>query len=321
MTPAGGSRPRLLVLRALKLGDFLVAVPALNGLRRAFPDHELIYAGPAWLSPVVDLVAAIDTHLPVPGLDDPLPLGRGDIDTAVNLHGSGPESARRVGDLGARRVIAHAPHGGPGAPDWRDDLHERERWVRLVSAFGVSADANEVRIAAPPIPSASPGAAVIHVGAAYGSRHWPVDRFALVARQLTDDGMRVVLTGGAQDRPRAEQVARLAGIPHRDQLAGRASLAELAARIAHAGVVVTVDTGAAHLASAYGTPSVVIFGPAPPELWGPPPGPHVVLTAAGLRRGDAFAAEPDPALLAVEARAVVAAARSIRRSEGRELRP
>ena len=62
----------------------------------------------------------------------------------------------------------------------------------------------------------------------------------------------------------------------------------------------TADTGAAHLASAYRIPSVVIFGPAPPEEWGPPAsGPHRVLTHAELRVGDTFGAEPDPAMLAV----------------------
>jgi ADP-heptose:LPS heptosyltransferase len=85
-------------------------------------------------------------------------------------------------------------------------------------------------------------------------------------------------------------------------------------------VLVTVDTGAAHLASAYGTPSVVLFGPAPPEVWGPPAdGPHVVLTDARLRRGAAFADDPDPALLAVTADEVVAAARSLVRAACEEL--
>src|SRR5207248_5123653 len=42
-------RPRLLILRALKLGDLLTSVPALRGLARAFPSHERIFAGPAWL--------------------------------------------------------------------------------------------------------------------------------------------------------------------------------------------------------------------------------------------------------------------------------
>jgi ADP-heptose:LPS heptosyltransferase len=83
-------------------------------------------------------------------------------------------------------------------------------------------------------------------------------------------------------------------------VAGRLSLLEFCAVIAHAEIVVSADTGAAHLASAFGRPSVVIFGPASPVNWGPPPGPHRVLTDAAVRRGDAFAKDPDPALLAVE---------------------
>ena len=41
--------------------------------------------------------------------------------------------------------------------------------------------------------------------------------------------------------------------------------------------------------------------------WGPPPGPHTVLTDASLRLGDTFAADPDPALLAVSADDVLSA--------------
>src|SRR6478736_6254261 len=133
------------------------------------------------------------------------------------------------------------------------------------------------------------------------------ERFAAVATALTEAGHQVVFTGGSSERDRADEVCRLAGIPGTAVLAGVLGLGEFAATIAAARLVVSADTGAAHLASAYGTPSVVLFGPAPPEIWGPPPGPHVVLTRAELRRGDTFAARPDPALLAVQVSDVMAA--------------
>ncbi len=41
---------RLLVLRALGLGDLLVAVPALRGLRERYPDHHLVLAAPPSLT-------------------------------------------------------------------------------------------------------------------------------------------------------------------------------------------------------------------------------------------------------------------------------
>ena len=58
MTP-GSDRPVLLVLRALKLGDLLVAVPGLRGLRSGFPDHEMVLAAPQWLSPIIPLIGGL----------------------------------------------------------------------------------------------------------------------------------------------------------------------------------------------------------------------------------------------------------------------
>ncbi len=313
MASAGRERPNLVVLRALKLGDLLVAVPALKGLRRRFPEHRILYAAPEWLRPLTDLIAPIDALLPTPGLDAPVPIPCGGVDIAANLHGNGADSRLRLRELGARQRIEHRSPDDSAGPDWQDGVHERERWARLVSAHGAPADPLDVAIERPEAPAGTAGAAIVHIGAAYASRHWPVDRFAAVARGLESDGTRVLFTGGDQDRARALAAARLADLPDSRVLAGRAGLRELAGLIGHAAVVVSVDTGAAHLASAFGTPSAVIFGPAPPEEWGPPPGPHRVLTDAGRRRGDAFADRPDPALLAVTAAEALAAARSVRR--------
>lgn len=303
VTDCDGDVPQLLVLRALKLGDLLVAVPAIHAIRRARPHHRLILAMPEWLRPVVELVPGVDALQPTPGLDELLPIPAGTIDTAVNLHGNGAESRAVIDALHANTVVAH---GGAG-PDWVDGMLERQRWVRLVDAHGMPGDADEVSIDVPAVPAPVPGAAVVHVGAFYGSRQWPVSRFAAVAEKLSEAGHTVVFTGSEAERERAEKVASRAGLPPGRVLAGRMALDEFAAQIAHAALVVSADTGAAHLASAYGIPSVVIFGPAPPEEWGPPPGPHIVLTDASARRGETFSSVPDPALMAVSVEDVMAA--------------
>ncbi|MGA0568105.1 glycosyltransferase family 9 protein [Rathayibacter sp. KR2-224] len=317
-------RPMLLALRALKLGDLLVAVPALKALARTFDDHALVFAAPAWLEPIARLVPGVDALLPTRGLDAPIHLEPGTADIAANLHGNGQESRSAIAALEARLVIQHAngPGGGgpvpgmperldPREPDWVDGINERVRWARLVNAFGADARDPDVGILTPSEPAVVPGAVVIHVGAFYGSRQWPVDRFAAVAAALHAEGERVVVTGGDADVQRAEAVVRAAGLPTDSMLAGCLTLDGLAALVAAARLVVSADTGAAHLASAYGTPSVVIFGPAPVEEWGPPPGPHVALTDASVRRGETFAAEPDPALLAVTVDDVLAAAHGL----------
>lgn len=315
---APDGRPEILALRALKLGDILVAVPALHALRRGFPEHRLILATTPWLEPIVDLVDGLDALVPtLHGLDDPLPMAAGRVELAVNLHGNGQESRDRLREIEPERTLEfRVPALDPGAapddprPLWIDGELERARWARLVNTLGLDADPEDVGIAVPESPAPVSGAAVVHVGAFYGSREWPEERFAAVAQSLAREGHRVVFTGGASEADRARRIAERAGTG--EVLAGAIDLTEFAAVVADAEVLVTVDTGAAHLASAYGIPSVVIFGPAPPEAWGPPvSGPHVVLTDASLRRGDVFSAEPDPALLAVQTEDVLDALASL----------
>lgn len=302
-------KPELLVLRALKLGDLLVAVPALHALRRAFPEHRLRYAAQGWLTEALQLVGGFEL-LPTHGLDEPIAVEPGSVDVAVNLHGSGPESQERIEELRARHTISHVSERRDG-PRWQPGLHERERWTRLLQWHGIEADPLDFRLNRPPVFTGTPDATVIHVGAAYGSRLWPVDRFASVASKLAASGHRVVFTGSSAERERALMACRRAGLAETAVVAGQLTLSQFAAIVADARLVISADTGAAHLASAYGRPSVVLFGPAPPEIWGPPPGPHVVLTKADVRLGDTFAADPDPAILAVTSQEVLEAVRGL----------
>jgi ADP-heptose:LPS heptosyltransferase len=186
---------------------------------------------------------------------------------------------------------------------WRPGEHEVARWCRLLEAAGIPADPTDLKLATPR-GSPAPEVTVIHPGAASGARRWPAERWAAVARAERAGGRDVVVTGSDSERGLAERVAGDAGLPPTSVLAGRTSLPELAAIVAAAGRVACGDTGVAHLASAFGTPSVVLFGPVPPAEWGPPPsGPHIALWTG--RRGDPHAADPDPGLLEIDARTVL----------------
>jgi ADP-heptose:LPS heptosyltransferase len=94
-------------------------------------------------------------------------------------------------------------------------------------------------------------------------------------------------------------------------LAGRTGLAELAALVADAALVVCGDTGVGHLATAFGTPSVLLFGPTPPKLWGPPPSAtrHLTLWVGDV--GDPHGQEPHSGLLLLEKERVLAAAKTL----------
>ena len=301
------SRPRLVVLRALGLGDLLTAVPALRGLRAGFPGHEIVLAAPSALTPLVDLLdGVVDTVVDVDFRQriGRLPDALAHPDIAVNLHGRGPESTWALAALAPRRLLAFAdPDHAPGGPAWHADEHERSRWCRLLARHDIAADPDDLLLTPPP-PQGDidltrfAAATVVHPGAASAARRWPVDRWAAVARHERDRGRTVVITGGADEGGLADAVARFAGIDAGAVLAGRTGIVELAALIAAAGRVVCGDTGVAHLASAVATPSVVLFGPTPPTRWGPPATRHHVALWAG-RDGDPHGREPDPGLLAL----------------------
>ena len=302
------ARPALLALRALGLGDFLTGVPALRALRRAFPDHELFLAAPRALQPLVDLAGAADRVVDVGGLAA-VPWHDQPPHVAVNLHGRGPQSHELLTALQPRRLVAfRCPEVSHDGPDWRVEEHEVRRWCRLVQeSLHVPADPGDLRLATPPTPAAAPGAVVVHPGAAHPSRRWPPERFAAVARWAAAAGYDVVVTGGLDEVQLADEVRRRADLPPSAVLAGRTDLVGLAAQVAAARLLVSGDTGVAHLASAFSTPSVLLFGPTPPSRWGPPEaGPHAVIWH-GDGSGDPWGDAVDPALLRVRAVEVLAA--------------
>lgn len=308
------SPPLLFVLRALGLGDFLVGIPAYRALRRAFPDHEFRLATGNGVVPLVPLVGGIDNVASASGPADFALPGRR-VDVAVNLHGRGPQSSDALRALGARRLIAFCgtANNDPAAPPWVDDWRpERDRWCELLRGFGIAADASDFGLHPPAIEPAVRGAVVVHPGAAFGSRRWPVVRFGAVAKVLAGEGFDVVITGSVAEADLAAQTAVAAGLPHRTVLAGSTGVVELAALIAHARLVICGDTGPAHLATAFGTASVVLFGPTPPAAWGPPADDarHVALwpEVPRFEPGNPWGDSVDPALDAISVRNVLDAA-------------
>ncbi|WP_448621505.1 glycosyltransferase family 9 protein [Geodermatophilus sp. URMC 65] len=300
------------MLRPLGLGDLLTGVPAIRAVRAAVPGHRLVLATTTALQPLASLIDAVDEVLPARELE-PLDWSGPPPELAADLHGKGPASHVVVADLRPDRLLTFDSPGYPG-PTWYPDEHEVRRWCRLVAeGLGVDADPDALDLAVPPVPSPAPaGVALVHPGAAFPGRRWPADRFAAVARHLAAAGLDVRVTGGPDEVPLAREVAEGAGLGEGAVLAGRTTTLELAAVVAGARVVVSGDTGMAHLATAYRRPSVVLFGPVSPALWGPPARAakqgalHVVLWH-GDGTGDPWGTELDPALGEVTVEEVTAA--------------
>ena len=274
------------------LGDTVMAVPALAALRAAWPDGELLAAGP-W-APLLAGQGLAGVLLAYPRawsgrLRAADSVARFRPDLAVVLPNSF-ESAlaawysgapRRVGfERGARAEllteVVPVPDPRPhqideyllltehaGAPTiTREprlnppaaDTAERVEASRLLAACGVAPRTASPRIG-------------IQLGAAYGpAKLWPVERVAEFCRLAADKGVTPVLLGAPEDAATAAHIT--GGVPVAS-LVGRDRPALLPAVLAEMDVLVSGDTGVAHLAAALGTPVVTLFGPTDPRLSAP----------------------------------------------------
>ncbi|YCK36903.1 glycosyltransferase family 9 protein [Actinomadura sp. ATCC 39365] len=305
----GGGRGRVLVARLDDAGDVLLAGPATRAVR-TLADELVFLAGPngraaAELLPGVDRViewrapwidhspAAVsnaqvaDLIARVQGVDEALLL--------TSFHQSALPLALLLRMAGVRRVCAIS-NDYPGSlldvrhvVDETLDVPEAERMLAVARAAGFDLPPGDdgklaVRRPLPDIGRESGhflgvgGAAdersyvVVHPGTSAPARTWPAERHRQAVRELVDDGHQVVVTG--KERDLTAYVACDAAV----DLGGRTTLAELAAVIEGASVLVAGNTGPAHLAAAVGTPVVSLFAPVVPAArWAPYGVPTVLL--------------------------------------------
>ncbi len=306
---ANGEPRTIVVLRALGLGDLLTGVPALRGLRRRYPGARILLAAPRQYRELALLSGAVDDVLDTPGLG-PLYGVPPEPDLAVNLHGKGPQSISALVALRPARLLTHRHDAHPdlAGPPWRADLHEVDRWCALLHWAGINCRADDLAIDPPEGYGDDRGVVVIHPGAAARARQWPPHRFAAVAAALAGDGHRVVVTGSPAEADLVRTVVREAGLP-RTAIWPQSGLLALVALISDCALLICGDTGVGHVATATGTPSVLLFGPTTPARWGPRgDGRHIALWAGDC--GDPHADTPDPGLLLLTVPRVLDAARS-----------
>jgi heptosyltransferase-3 len=283
-------RPRILVVALRRLGDVLFATPLIASLRRAYPAARidaLVFADTAGMlagNPDLDRVIPMPTergavaslrlalHL-FKRYDLAVSTQSGDRPTFFALIAGrrhvGPIDAGRRGEL-RRRALTRAVLNQPG-------LHRLEEMLRLADAAGV---ARVPRLVCPQGASrrsfAAGDYAVIHAAPNFTYKRWTREGWRAVAANLAARGLAVLATGGPSPAERAFLDDAWAGVPV-SRIDGALTWPELAALLGKAQVFVGPDTSMTHLAAASGCPTVALYGPTDPRLWGPVP-------AAGLDR-------------------------------------
>lgn len=291
---------RLAIVRALHVGDLLLAVPALRALRRGFPMAEITLIGLPWAKDFVRRFSRyVDRWREFPGYPGLLEV---DVeprrteeflaqerayryDLVVQMHGNGNTSNPFALALGGRRTVGYHP-GKPPADLWLtapypDDRPEIERDLGLARLLGLPSD--DRRLEFPLLPEDLIAARALlpsdlrpdqpliglHIGARPPARQWPTERFAAVGDALARERQaRVLITAGPGEEEKARSVVEGMAAPALS-LAGQTTLGSLAAVIRRCDLYISNDTGPAHVAVAVDTPSVTIFGPADRRRWAP----------------------------------------------------
>jgi heptosyltransferase-2 len=276
------------------LGDAVMALPAVRNLKTLLGEQALAVAAPEKLAalwqacPFVDHVIALPQPKRIGAVANQLCEGK--FASAVLLPNS-LRAALEAWRAGIPQRIGYARGGRgllltrtvPVPPRDPARMHQKFYYLDLAVALGAPADATLPELRSPP--SAHGGGMVTETasspavgamapcvalcpGAEYGpAKRWPLENFVAVGNALLEKCYRLVILGAANDAPLAAKLAEQ--LPSARNLTGQTTLVEFMSELAGCVLVVSNDSGAMHLASALGVPTVAIFGSTEPTMTGP----------------------------------------------------
>lgn len=256
---------RVCLIRLRSLGDCVLMTPSITLLNQYRPDLRIGVVVEPRFAAVFEGNPAV-SELISPGW---LAVRRSKPDLCVNFHG-GTRSQWMTALSGARWRAGFAHHSVTLAYNLRipraqrilgvnRTVHTAEHLASAIFALGIPQ--SEIPRAAL-FAGASPKTgryAVLHPFASAPPKRWPPERFCEVARYLRLWNIEPVFIAGPQD-----DAALFAA---HDVFRG--TLKDVKALLSKAALFAGNDSGPAHIAAAFGVPSVVLFGPSSPAIWGP----------------------------------------------------
>jgi heptosyltransferase-3 len=263
-------RARISIIRLRSLGDCVLTTPGIELLKQTRPDVEVGVAVEERFAPIFENHPAIaqvlsPTWQAVRGWKSKL---------CVNLHG-GSRSQWMTALSGANWRAGFSHHSVTFAYNFKigraqrilgvnRTVHTAEHLASAFFALGVPVqDVPRARLTAgdSPIVSSSPQSryAILHPYASTPEKRWPAERFCEVARYLSLWNIKPVFLVGPSDDTLAFGAHQVF----------QGNLRDAKAAISKAAVFIGNDSGPAHIAAAFGVPSVVFFSTSNPAIWGP----------------------------------------------------
>jgi ADP-heptose:LPS heptosyltransferase len=292
-------KPTIVIFRALKLGDMLCSLPALQAVRNRYTDAKItLVTHPSMNTLFERFTDLVDEVLPFPGFPgmpesdfDPQQVSyfisliqSRDFDIALQMHGSGEISNLVVSLFAARETYGlYLP--GQHCPDlanfaqYPEHLSEVERCLSVVSCMGkipltaavefpvtIDDQFELVRIV-PDIPMGH--YFCLHPGASTEEKRWSEEGFAFVGDFLVSRGFKVVFTGCAKESSLVSRIRSQMTYQSIDTASLDLPLGALATLLKSSRGLICNDTGVSHLAALLRVPSLVLFSKTDPARWAP----------------------------------------------------
>jgi len=289
---------KIVVFRALQIGDMLCSIPAIRALKQAYPQAEISLVGLPWAKMLIDRFPnyfhSLITFPGYPGFPEQ-PVNRTafpafinqiqeqNFDLALQMQGSGLISNPLV-DLFAAKNIAGFYTANNYCPDknlfieYPSTIHEIQRHLQLMEKLQITSvssdlefpitEADEEDFVNAALPVTPKEYVVLHPGARGANRQWEPSNFAAIGDYCVENGLQVVITGTKDELDIVEKVVRLMKYKPINA-AGKTSLGAVAILIKNAAALVSNCTGVSHIAAALKTKSIVISLDGEPFRWGP----------------------------------------------------
>jgi lipopolysaccharide heptosyltransferase III len=277
--------PKILVIALRRLGDVLLTTPLIHSLRLAWPHatiDALVFADTSGIlegNPDLNGVVTMPMRpTAVQSLTLSARLWRR-YDLAVSTQSG--DRPTFFGVVAGRRRVAPAEQTFNGrvkrtflyrSVPYVSGVHRVEEMLRLVDLLGIK----RVPVVTCPRVRAVGGLpdgdyAVIHASPMFRYKQWTKEGWRALAASLAGRGLNVIATGGPSEIERRYLDAVWDGTAPVRRLDGKLDWPQLTGLLTKARVYIGPDTSVTHLAAAAGCPTVAIYGPTDPRLWGPWP--------------------------------------------------
>jgi predicted lipopolysaccharide heptosyltransferase III len=294
----------VLLIQLKRIGDLILTVPAIAAVRKHFPEAHLTLIAAHGSRELLPAIPGVDRTYVARGRVSDVPqwfqigsarfeycLDFSRTDRSAFLSWLSGAKARITYDTVRKEPIRQLSYN-EFIPSRVRSVHTVDHHLALLAPLVGHDVSPEIHLVLPMAAQEraeqiiatehlEDGFIVIHPGSARAEKFWVARRWAEVVNGF-QKRMPVVVTGGrsVMERLHIAEIKSQLEQPLID-LSGQLDLLTLAALLARARLLVTIDSAPMHLAAALGTPQLALFGPTNPFHWRPRAAPALVLRGAG----------------------------------------